>query len=181
MLKRYAGAALYSMIEKRLKLSKSHPELKYLYFMKHEPGHSGDCAGESRTQCEKRTAFASVSPVLLPFFNHLLGAIHEHILYNKLKEHGKSMVKVGLDKIITNDDLKSLFGDCLKKTGIVFEENDENVNRIWMEITKKVFHARVDEFMEARKELDLESSGKVTDANQSLRDTLKTYSNIKSR
>ena len=36
----------------------------------------------------------------------------------------------------------------------MFEENDENVNRICMEITKKVFHARVDQFMEARKELD---------------------------
>ncbi len=99
------------------------------------------------------------------------------IQLSKLKEHGKTIIKIALDRLITNDDLNN----CLKKTGVVFEENDDYVTRIRVEIMKKVFHTRVNEFMEAKKELDLESSGRVTNADQSLRDTLKTYSNTKSR
>ena len=63
----------------------------------------------------------------------------------------------------------------------LIEYDDSVIARIRIEFMKKIFHSRINEFMEATKELDLERSHKVTDADQSLRDTLKTYSNNQKR
>jgi hypothetical protein len=74
-----------------------------------------------------------------------------------------------------------LFTKCLSNAGNVrLNEFDMDVvSLIRLEISKKVFHARVNEFMEANKELNLEKTDTVTDADQCLRDLLKTYSSQK--
>ena len=48
-----------------------------------------------------------------------------------------------------------------------------------LDCTKKVFHARVNEYMTAS--IELERSGKVVKADQRLRDQLKTFSALKTR
>ena len=73
------------------------------------------------------------------------------------------------------------FNTCIENLEIDTEYDDSVIARIRIEFMKKIFHSRVNEFMEATKELDLERSQKVTDADQSLRDTLKTYSNNQKR
>ncbi len=85
VLCRYAGAALYSMIQKRLKLklSKDHPEVKYLNQMKHdnfdEPVNVGDeCTKENTAEVGNHTGFVSISPALLPFVKQLMAVINEH-------------------------------------------------------------------------------------------------------
>ena len=46
---------------------------------------------------------------------------------------------------------------------------------------KKIFNAQTNEFMTASAEVDLERTGKAVNAEQSLRDELKTYSSLKKR
>ena len=99
--------------------------------------------------------------------------------------HGQEMIKVALEKILGSQELDLSFSSCLDSiicdVSDVHEYDKSVIDRIRIEMMKKVFHSRVNEFMEAKKELDLESKGEVTDADQSLRDILKTYSNSQTR
>ena len=119
-----------------------------------------------------------VSSALLPFLEKLLLEINKHINRQKLRKHGKNMVSEALSKITQITDLENSFDTCLKNINV---DINESLNNIRIELTKKVFNSRVNEFMEAQKELDLESKGKSTDTDQSLRDMLKTYSSNQSR
>ena len=49
------------------------------------------------------------------------------------------------------------------------------------ELVHKVFHAQVNEYMNAAEEIKLEREGKAVRADQCLRDTLKTISSLTSR
>ena len=127
----------------------------------------------------------NVSSAMLPFFKLLLTMTNELINHNMLKKHGQEMIKVALEKILGSRDLDLSFSSCLDSivcdVSDLHEYDKSVMDRIRIEMMKKVFHSRVNEFMEAEKELDLESKGKVTDAYQSLRDILKTYSNSQTR
>lgn len=148
------GAALHTMIEKLKKKSKHHPHLPLLFKMSSDIDNTG----------------------LLPFLNALFIEINQSISHEQLMKHGKNMIKVALQKILENRNLEMAFQSCVEQNEIVTEESYEEIR---VEFMKKVFHSRVNEFFEAQKELDLEKSGKVTDALESLRDELKTFSNSK--
>ena len=55
------------------------------------------------------------------------------------------------------------------------------IPKLHQELLRKMFHARVNEYMTASIEIDLERSGKVVQVEQSLRDQLKTFSGLKTR
>ncbi len=176
---RYAGAALHSMIVKRQKISTHHFELKYLNLMKLgggdvEPVGTLDQGG-----------LVNVSPAMLPFFKLLLTVTISLINEDMLKKHGQEMIKVALEKLFGNQELEIAFTTCLESivcgASDVHEYDKSTESKIRIEMSKKVFHSRVNEFIEAKKELDLEKKGKVTDASQSLRDSLKTYSSSQTR
>jgi hypothetical protein len=157
------------MIEKRRKLPSSNHEVKLLDMLKLN----------DKTNCDytlDQGGLVQVSPLMLPFFEELLDTINIHINAEKVKEHGKYMIEIALDEILENDELEMLFKTRIQRIGIDVETIE------WLtiqeEFTRKVFHSRVNEFMEARKELELE---RITDAGQSLRDTLKTYSTVQKR
>jgi hypothetical protein len=84
--------------------------------------------------------------------------INTNINFEKLKEYNKDMTKVALDEIESGDELNVLFTKCLSNAGNVrLNEFDMDVvNLIRLEISKEVFHTRVNEFMEANEELNLE-------------------------
>jgi hypothetical protein len=179
MLYRYAGAALHSMIEKRKKLSSPNEELKILYALKIK---KEDCTSiPSQIDSLNNGGLVVISPRMIPFINELMVEINKLINDAKLQLHGKQMISKASEELKANDDkLKDSFKICL--TEISAENYDESaLNVLETEIVNKIFHARVKEFLEARKEINLEKSGKITDAEQSLRDTLKTYSVITSR
>ena len=52
---------------------------------------------------------------------------------------------------------------------------------VYTEFTKKIVRARINEYMTAADEIDLQETGKVVKADQSLRDKLKTFSGITKR
>ena len=175
-LYRYAGAALHSMMEKRKKLSLKHKELKLLHAMQIKKEELDVIP--SQVQYLTDGGLVIVSPVIIPFIQELMIEINENINSEKLKLHGKNMIKVALEKIEAIDRLKISFKTCITKVGTVEEVALDDIEA---EMMKKIFHARVNEFFEARKEINLEKKGLITDADQSLRDALKTYSIKKSR
>ena len=166
ILYRYGGFALHSMIEKRKKKSNCQQEIKLLHLM----------SDQNNTDLNQGS-LTGISTMLLPFLNTLLTEINRNINQSKLKQFGKNMIKVALPIILQNDILKDMFTTCMKE--IDTTATNENIQEICIEFTRKVFNARTNEYMGAQKEIDLEKQGKVTDAQQSLRDELKTYSNNK--
>ena len=52
---------------------------------------------------------------------------------------------------------------------------------MYKELTAKIFHARINEYMSATEEIELEQKGKAVRVEQSLRDQLKTFSGLKGR
>ena len=53
------------------------------------------------------------------------------------------------------------------------------IPRLQSELSKKMFHARVNEYFTASTEIELQRSGKAVKAEQSLCDQLKTFSAMK--
>ena len=103
-----------------------------------------------------------------------MDGINERVNRDRLKKLGKEMIQKALDKLLNCEELKLSFNTCMENLEIDTEYDDLVIARIRIEFMNKILHSRVNEFMEATKELDLERSYKVTDADQSLRDTLKT-------
>lgn len=146
------------------------------------PLNTSTCS--SSQACPSKKRFASVTPSMLPVLSKVMTVINQNINHEKLKKHGKNMIKVALDKL-DDDDLTAQLFQSFKAIHRKYETSaqirEDLLANIVQELIKKIFHSRVNEYMEARKELDLEVMGKTTDAEQSLRDTLKTYSNNTSR
>ena len=57
----------------------------------------------------------------------------------------------------------------------------ETIKKVFSDMLHKLCHTRTKEFFWSKIERDLAASGKVVDADQSLRDNLKTYSVLKKR
>ena len=126
--------------------------------------------------------FTLISSKIIPYVQLLLKKITSSIGEGQLKTHGQEMIKIAKSIVINDPKLLEKFELCLddiKKNRVVFESTPVNIIR--SELSEKVFNARINEFFKARKELELETSKKVVDCGQSLRDTLKTFSSLKSR
>lgn len=91
-----------------------------------------------------------------------------------LTEHGRHMIKAAQCEIEADLLAISLFNELVPSTfSSVCRE------QVCTELMLKVFHARTNEYMAAAEEVHLEKEGKVVKAEQSLRDTLKTLSGMK--
>ncbi len=83
--------------------------------------------------------------------------------------------------LLENDLLRQSFRNCVRWTAIKSSLSDSIVDKLFIEISSKVVNSRLNEMLQAGKEIDLERDGKAVNASQSLRDTLKTYSILKGR
>ena len=92
-----------------------------------------------------------------------MDGINEQINSDRLKKHGKEMIQKALDELLNCEELELSFNTCMENFEIDTEYDDSVIARIRIEFMK-MFHSRVNKFMEATKELDLERSQKVTDA-----------------
>ena len=89
------------------------------------------------------------------------------------------MIEAACQDIETDKELVNTFAQCIQDTGV--DVSSPIIPRLHNELSKKMFHARVNEFMTASVEIDLERNGKAVKVDQSLRDQLKTFSAIKTR
>ena len=89
------------------------------------------------------------------------------------------MIEAARSAIECDMNLKAIFVHNIQKIGI--DSTLPLITRVYNELSKKIFNARVNEYMSAAIEIDLERSGKAVHAEQGLRDELKTYSAMRTR
>ena len=90
------------------------------------------------------------------------------------------MIKLAKQELESDGQLHPLFDKC---TVSMYSSNlsKESENRLFNEFSMKVFHARVNEYMVATEEIEMEKTGKAVKVEQCLRDELKTFSALKGR
>ena len=85
--------------------------------------------------------------------------------------------------LVMNDQLKKCFKGCVSSiiNDVSINITENIMDNLFIEISCKITNSRINELLQAQREIDLEKSGKVVNASQSLRDTLKTFSISKER
>lgn len=100
---------------------------------------------------------------------------------NKCHEFGRQMIEVACKELDEDPDIFRTFIKCIQESDVDVEapSNAVVIPRLNIELSKKMFHARINEYTSTLIELGLEKSGKAVDAEQSLRDQLETFSGLK--
>ena len=185
-LLRYGGFALPAMIKKRKKevsTVKSHlkSECQLLESMKaKEDEHEQIPSAIHHLQ---QGGLTIVSPKMLPLLREVLRKTASLVNETSCKEYGKNMLQVAKTEFTseaTTTAFFKLFTECLPSTR-TSTLSTECHKKLCNEFTLKIFHARINEHFSASEEIELEQSGKVVKAEQGLRDSLKSFSSLKSR
>lgn len=117
-----------------------------------------------------------ISPRMLPFLRYVVEKTTSLVNDERARQYGRDMIGLAQREINADATAMSLFNEETPTTFTI----DCKI-RVCTELTCKIFHARVNEYMSATQEVQLEKEGKVVKAEQSLRDSLKTLSALKSR
>lgn len=187
---RYGGFALHSLIQKYRERASSNSAdseardiLCILEVLKIKSEDSNSVP--YGIQCLNQGGLVIIDPCLLAYLRLLIDKVLSHINEKQCQEMGQHMIKVARMKIENDTDIRSLFMKCLDNINSVGTLPDSAslpaIDKVYKEFTLKIFHARVNEYMTATAEIELEKSGKAVKADQSLRDQLKTYSSTKGR
>ena len=174
----YGGFALHSMIKKRKKeeataLAKS--ELKILESLKATLDESDDIP--SAIHHLQQGGLHIVTPRIIPLLRAVVDKTASLVNEQSCKDHGKEMLKVAEADFCnaTTNTFFQLFMQHIPSTPTLTTECK-------MKLCKElIFHARINEYFSAAKEISLEQLGKAVKAEQGLRDTLKAFSSMKSR
>ena len=97
------------------------------------------------------------------------------------KDHGKEMLKVAEAEFCNESTTNKFFKLFMQHIPNTSTLTTERKMKLCQEFTLKIFHARINEYFSAAKEIHLEQLGKAVKAEQGLRDTLKAFSTMKSR
>lgn len=104
-----------------------------------------------------------VDPNILPYIRMLINTVSSLVNDEQCRDLGQHMIEVARLKIKGDADIHSTFERCIN-TCIDFTL--PAVGKVCNEFT--MFHARVNEYMTAAVEIDLEQKGKAVKADQSL-------------
>ena len=118
---------------------------------------------------------------MLPYLRAVIEKVSSLINKDMCQEEDQHMIEIASKEVDDDADLFRTFVKCIHEAGVDAPAVANVVPRINKELSKKMFHARVNEFMTASIEIELEKSGKAVQAEQSLRDQLKTFSGLKTR
>ena len=121
-----------------------------------------------------------MNPCMLPYLRALIERVSSLVNEEQCREFGKHMIDAACTEIEKDKKVASTFLESIKHAGI--DSSSSFVYpKIYNELSKKMFHARVNEFMTAAVEVELDRSGKAVKVDQCLRDQLKTFSSMKAR
>ena len=107
--------------------------------------------------------------------------IREFVNEKRLKKHKNSLLKVVHFNVYNDDQLLKSFKWSIEKCGSSHQYHSSVIDKVFSDILHKLCNTRTKEFFRGKFEKDLATSGKVVDADQSLRDNLKTFSIAKKR
>ena len=169
---RYEGFALHSMLHKRQRYMTRvnvNNELELLNTLRVRKEERNEVP--PAIQQLTRGGLAVPSPTLLPLLRKIVEKTCSFVNEQMSKEHGRHMIEVAKQELDSDSELKQIFDNLVSSNF-----SSECKASVLRELTHKVFHARVNEYMTATKEIELEHEWKAVKSDQSLRDTLKTFS-----
>lgn len=185
-LYRYCGFALHSVIGSYSSRTSANTrqKLSILDKLKCQQNELDEVPTEVQNGLRSSDRFTITSPKLLPYIQSLMTIIMATIGEEQLKMSGHEMIhKAEESKLLQNPTLIEEYKNCITAVQKCCDTpiNSTIAEEIRLDISRKIFNSRIKEFFKAKTELELEASKKVVNCDQSLRDTLKTFSSIQSR
>lgn len=179
-LYRYGGFALHSLLKKYYKHTQKPCTKDILSTLRHLRVRDDqlDILPHAVRQLNQG-GLDIISPSMLPFVKSLVEKVRSLVNEERCRDFGQHMIETACDDINKDTELTQIFSQCVQDAGV--NTSSVVVSRLYSELSKKIFHARVNEYMTASVEVELERSGKAVKADQSLRDQLKTFSALKTR
>ena len=108
--------------------------------------------------------------------------IREYVNERSLKKHKTNFLEVVHFNVYNDEELLKSFKWSAEKCGAPVKDTSNNViDKVYHDMLHKLCNTRTKEFFRGKFERDLATSGKVVEADQSLRDNLKTFSIAKKR
>ena len=108
--------------------------------------------------------------------------IREYVNEQSLKKHKSNFLEVVHFNVYSDEQLLKSFKWSAEKCGASIKDVESNViDKVYSDMLHKLCNTRTKEFFRGNFEKDLATSGKVVEADQSLRDNLKTFSIAKKR
>ena len=179
-LYRYGGFALHSLLKKYYKHTQKPCTKDILTTLKHRRVKEDQLADlPVAIQQLNQGGLDIIAPCMLPFLRGLIENVRSLVNEERCQDLGQHMIEIACKDIDKDTELTRIFTECVHNAGV--DTSSAVVSRLYGELSKKIFHARVNEYMTASIEIELERSGKVVKADQSLRDQLKTFSALKTR
>lgn len=179
-LLRYGGFALHSMLLKRVRgvteINKVDIEKEVELLLSIRVTEKEWDELPPAIQYLQQGGLDIISPRMLPFLRYVVEKTTSLVNDERARQYGRDMIGLAQREINADATAMSLFNEETPTTFTI-----DCKTRVCTELTCKIFHARVNEYMSATQEVQLEKEGKVVKAEQSLRDSLKTLSALKSR
>ncbi|KAL9984460.1 hypothetical protein ACROYT_G006754, partial [Oculina patagonica] len=108
--------------------------------------------------------------------------IREYVNERCLNKHKSNFLEVVHFNVYNDEQLLKSFKWSANKCGVSIQDVSSSVvDKVYNDMLHKLCNTRTKEFFRGKFEKDLASSGKVVEADQSLRDNLKTFSICKKR
>ena len=178
-LYRYGGFAIHSLLQKYKEREDPCSQAIVVILKKMVIKHEELCLLPSGVQLLNRGGLVIISPSLLPYLRALIEKVSSLVNEERCREYGQYMIDVARLAIEDDSNINSSFIRCIQAAGV--DSKCPIIPQVYSELSKKLFHARVNEYMTAAVEIELEKNGKAVKADQCLRDHLKTFSGMKKR
>ena len=112
--------------------------------------------------------------VMLPFFQKSDLAVREFINDTNVQRYPNKFLDMAYSSVFNSEELETLFADCVNELSVE-NASEDTKSAVFKELLKKLTHIRTKEFLVAKKERGLKELGKIVDADQNLRDGLRSY------
>ena len=192
-LYRMSGAALCQMIKlrkdtlsdkkgkrKTTPSSRSQMELELDFLIKLKETDKSQLPEALKILDEGHLTF--VKKEFLSFVREADLNIREFVNERRLKKHKNNFLEVVHFNIYNDEELLKSFKWSANKCGASVQDvKSDVIDKVYSDIIHKLCNTRTKEFFRGKFEKDLATSGKVVEADQSLRDNLKTFSIAKKR
>lgn len=99
----------------------------------------------------------SSNPRMLLFLRRLVETVSSMVNDNTRLEYGHEVIKLAKQDLESDGQLHTSLDNCTLSTYL----SRESENRLFNEFSMKVFHARVNEYMVATEEIEMEKTGKA--------------------
>lgn len=178
---RFGGAALCSMLHLRYDQLKPNVSIDKQECIKHEIAilKAIQCFEKQHVPLyllyrDKGYMYFPAACYIL-FIRNVDRCVLQYANEASLKQFGSKLVEVATTNLRQNSNLEVQFNSILQDVYNDYEDHKELVHNIFTEFTRKLCNTRIQEFLDAHRQLAAKDGGKTTLSGQNLRDKLLTY------